>query len=85
MKEDVQLIILGVGDEKYQKFFLDAKKKYPEKLIVEIGFDEVLAHHIQAGADMFLMPSRYEPCGLSQLYSLEIWYCSGRKKYRRTG
>ncbi|HEY5534698.1 MAG TPA: glycogen synthase GlgA [Ignavibacteria bacterium] len=70
MKEDLQMIILGVGDEKYQKFFLNAKKKYPGKLIVEIGFNEELAHHIQAGADMFLMPSKYEPCGLSQLYSL---------------
>lgn len=71
MKEDIQLIVLGVGDEKYQKFFLDAMKKYPKKLIVCIAFDEVLAHHIYAGADIFLMPSRYEPCGLSQLYSLK--------------
>jgi starch synthase len=71
MKEDLQMIILGVGEEKYQKFFLNAKKKYPGKLIVEIGFNEELAHHIQAGADMLLMPSKYEPCGLSQLYALK--------------
>ena len=71
MKEDVQLIILGVGEEKYQKFFINAKKKYPNKLITVIAFDEDLAHHIYAGADMFLMPSKYEPCGLSQLYSLK--------------
>ncbi|MFA5403523.1 MAG: glycogen synthase GlgA [Ignavibacteria bacterium] len=70
MKEDVQLIILGTGDENYQKFLLNAKKKYPNKLIVQIAFDENLAHHIEAGCDMILMPSKYEPCGLTQLYSL---------------
>jgi len=70
MKENVQLIILGEGDEKYQKFLTNAKKKYAKKLIVHIGFDENLAHHIQAGCDMILMPSKYEPCGLTQLYSL---------------
>jgi starch synthase len=70
MKENIQLIILGEGEEKYQKFLLNAKKKYPKKLIVHIGFDENLAHHIQAGCDMILMPSKYEPCGLTQLYSL---------------
>lgn len=71
MKEDIQLIILGTGDENYQKFLLNAKKKYPDKLIVQIAFDENLAHHIEAGADMILMPSKYEPCGLTQLYSLK--------------
>lgn len=71
MKEDIQLIILGTGDENYQKFLLNAKKKYPNKLIVQIAFDENLAHHIEAGADMILMPSKYEPCGLTQLYSLK--------------
>ncbi len=70
MKEDIQLIILGTGDENYQKFLLNAKKKYPNKLIVQIAFDENLAHHIEAGCDMILMPSKYEPCGLTQLYSL---------------
>lgn len=70
MKEDVQLIILGTGDEKYHKFLKNAKKKYGKKLIVHVGFDEELAHHIEAGCDMFLMPSKYEPCGLNQMYSL---------------
>jgi len=70
MKEDIQLIILGTGEEEYQKFLLKAKKKYPNKLIVILEFDEDLAHHIQAGADMILAPSKYEPCGLTHLYSL---------------
>ncbi len=70
MKENIQMIILGRGEEHYQKFLLQAKKKYPEKLIVHIGYDEELAHHIEAGADIFLMPSRYEPCGYNQMYSL---------------
>lgn len=71
MKEDVQMIVLGTGDEKYQKFLLKMKKKYPKKLIVHIGFDEDLAHWIEAGSDIFLMPSKYEPCGLNQMYSLK--------------
>jgi starch synthase len=71
MKENVQMIILGTGEEKYHKFLMAAKKKYSKKLIVHIGFDEDLAHHIEAGCDMYLMPSKYEPCGLNQMYSLK--------------
>ncbi|HEX2788574.1 MAG TPA: glycogen synthase GlgA [Ignavibacteria bacterium] len=71
MKENVQMIILGTGDEKYQKLLLKMKKKYPKKLIVHVGFDEDLAHWIEAGSDIFLMPSKYEPCGLNQMYSLK--------------
>jgi len=70
MKEDVKLIILGEGEEKYQKFLKNAEKKYKGKLMVIIGFDETLAHQIEAASDMFLMPSKYEPCGLNQMYSL---------------
>jgi starch synthase len=70
MKEKIQLIILGVGEEKYHKFLKKAQKKYKDKLIVHIGFEEELAHHIEAASDMFLMPSKYEPCGLNQMYSL---------------
>jgi starch synthase len=70
MKEDIKMIILGEGEEKYHKFLMKAKKQYADKLIVQIGFDEELAHHIEAGADMLLMPSKYEPCGYNQLYSL---------------
>lgn len=70
MKENVQMIILGTGEEKYQKFLKNAEKKYKSKLAVHIGFDEELAHYIEAASDMFLMPSKYEPCGLNQMYSL---------------
>jgi starch synthase len=71
MKENVKMIILGTGEEKYQKALLQARKKYSNKLIVVIDFDENLAHHMEAGCDMILMPSKYEPCGLTQLYSLK--------------
>jgi starch synthase len=70
MKENLNLIILGLGEEKYQKSLIAAGKKYSGKLIVQIGFDEELAHYIEAGADILLMPSKYEPCGYNQLYSL---------------
>lgn len=71
MKEKVHMIILGTGEEKYHKFLKKIEKKYKSRLAVHIGFDEDLAHHIEASSDMFLMPSKYEPCGLNQMYSLK--------------
>ena len=68
---DAGLVILGAGDEKYQALFLELGKKYPESIAVRIGFDETLAHRIMAGSDMILVPSRYEPCGLTQIYGLK--------------
>lgn len=68
---DIQLVVLGSGDRHYQDYFRSAALRHAGKLAVRIGFDEALAHKIEAGADMFLMPSRYEPCGLNQLYSLK--------------
>jgi starch synthase len=70
MTLDVQLAILGTGDRRMEQRFLEAKAQYPDRIGVSVGFDEGLAHRIEAGADMLVMPSRYEPCGLSQLYSL---------------
>ncbi|MBS1258806.1 MAG: Glycogen synthase [Candidatus Scalindua arabica] len=70
MKRDLQLVILGIGDEKYHQMLKGAALRYKEKLSVNIMFDNQLAHQIEAGADIFLMPSKYEPCGLSQMYSL---------------
>lgn len=67
---DVQLVLLGTGDPSHEEHFRSSQARYPEKLGLRIGFDEGLAHRIEAGADLFLMPSRYEPCGLTQLYSL---------------
>jgi starch synthase len=65
----VQLAMLGSGDAKMQKTARDLPHAYPGKIGVEIGFSEQLSHQIEAGADMFVMPSRFEPCGLNQMYS----------------
>ena len=70
MQLDVQFVILGTGDPVIQRDLQEAMQRYPDKLSVHLTFDEALAHRIEAGADLFLMPSRYEPCGLNQLYSL---------------
>lgn len=70
MKLDLQLVVLGSGEKRYEDLLTKAMKKYKKKIGVHIGFDEALAHLIEAGADMFLMPSKYEPCGLNQMYSL---------------
>jgi starch synthase len=71
IKLDLLLVLLGQGEEKYEKQIADLGKKYKGRFGVKIGFDNVLAHKIEAGSDMFLMPSRYEPCGLNQMYSLK--------------
>jgi starch synthase len=70
LKLDVQFILLGTGDKKYEDLFQAIQKRHPQKVGVYIGFSNELAHLIEAGSDMFLMPSRYEPCGLNQMYSL---------------
>ena len=70
LKEDVMLALLGSGEPQYERFFRNLAATHPDKAAVHIGYDEVLSHRIEAGADMFLMPSLYEPCGLNQIYSL---------------
>ncbi|HEY7404038.1 MAG TPA: glycogen synthase GlgA [Candidatus Angelobacter sp.] len=65
------LVVLGSGDKEYQDMFLKLSRQFPDKLAVKIAYDNALAHKIEAGADMFLMPSRYEPSGLNQMYSLK--------------
>ncbi len=70
MRLDLQCVVLGAGDAKYEEMFRANARDNPRKLAVTIGFKPVLAQHIYAGADMFLMPSRFEPCGLGQLISL---------------
>jgi starch synthase len=67
---ELQMVVLGTGQQKYQDILQHIAERYPQKIAVKIGFDNKLAHHIEAGCDMFLMPSKYEPCGLNQLYSL---------------
>ena len=70
MKENLSLVVLGTGHREYELFFKALAESYPGSVGVKIGYDDTLAHKIEAGADMFLMPSRYEPCGLNQVYSL---------------
>jgi starch synthase len=68
---DAAWIVLGTGEPQYQDLWRGLARRWPDRVGVRIGFDEELAHLIEAGADMFLMPSRFEPCGLNQLYSLK--------------
>jgi starch synthase len=70
MRLDLQLVMLASGDPALEKFFKDAESRYPEKLRAIIDFNNTTAHRIQAGSDAFLMPSRFEPCGLTQMYAL---------------
>jgi starch synthase len=71
MKLNLQFVLLGTGEERYHHFFNDLQKRYHEKVGAAIKFDNGIAHRIYAGSDMFLMPSRFEPCGLGQLISLK--------------
>ena len=66
----VQLILLGTGDPELEKKFKEKEEKYPEDCSINIMFDNILAHQIEAASDIFLMPSAYEPCGLNQMYSM---------------
>ncbi|MEO6307687.1 MAG: glycogen synthase GlgA [Nitrospiraceae bacterium] len=70
MAMDLQLVMLGTGEPELEAKFKMLQARYPHRMGLRIGFDEGLAHRIEGGADLFVMPSRYEPCGLSQLYSL---------------
>jgi len=70
LRRDLQLVLLGSGRHDWEQAFAQASRAHPERFAANVGFDEGLAHRIEAGADMFLMPSRFEPCGLNQLYSL---------------
>lgn len=71
LQEDLQVIILGSGDDEFEEYFRQAARIYPEKLKVHTGFNEELAHKLYAAADLFLMPSLFEPCGLGQLIAMK--------------
>ena len=71
MQLGCQLIVLGTGDPKYHALLQEIKQKFPKQIGLKLGFNNPLAHRIYAGSDMFLMPSRYEPCGLGQLISFK--------------
>ena len=69
--EGMIVVALGAGDKPYEEMFQRLSKQFPNKIAVKVAYDNAIAHKIEAGADMFLMPSRYEPCGLNQIYSLK--------------
>ena len=69
--EDMIVVTLGTGDKLYEEMFQRLNKQFPNKIAIKVAYDNTIAHKIEAGADMFLMPSRYEPCGLNQIYSLK--------------
>jgi starch synthase len=71
VQEDMVLVMLGNGEEYYERLLVEMAERYSSKVRVQVKFDDVMAHKIEAGADMFLMPSRYEPGGLNQIYSLK--------------
>jgi len=70
MTRDVQFVVLGTGEPHYEQLFRELGARYPERMAAHLGFNEALAHQIYAGSDLFLMPSRYEPCGLGQMISM---------------
>ncbi|HVP41973.1 MAG TPA: glycogen synthase GlgA [Terriglobales bacterium] len=70
-REELVIVALGAGDKEYEDLFRRLNKQFPQKIAVKVAYDNTIAHKIEAGSDMFLMPSRYEPCGLNQIYSLK--------------
>ncbi|MBP7830870.1 MAG: glycogen synthase GlgA [Kiritimatiellae bacterium] len=71
MSADVGFVLLGAGQDKYQKLCLEWVSRWPGRFAARLGYDNPLSHKIEAGADIYMMPSRFEPCGLNQLYSLK--------------
>lgn len=71
MAMSLYIVALGTGDPTYEEFFRETAARNPDKFLVKVAYDNALAHQIEAGADIFLMPSRYEPCGLNQIYSMK--------------
>ena len=67
---EFNLVVLGTGEARYEKFFARLQRRFPPRVHFHAGYSDELAHWIEAASDMFLMPSRYEPCGLNQMYSL---------------
>jgi starch synthase len=71
LSQDLAMVALGAGEPRYEKLLREFARTYPAKFSVKVAYDNTLAHKIEAGSDIFLMPSRYEPCGLNQIYSLK--------------
>jgi starch synthase len=70
-REELIMVVLGSGDREYEEMFQRLNRQFPQKIAIKIAYNNELAHKIEAGSDIFLMPSRYEPCGLNQIYSLK--------------
>jgi starch synthase len=70
LNTNMQFVLLGSGSPEYERGYRDLARQFPSKIAIHFGYDETLAHRIEAGCDFFLMPSRFEPCGLNQMYSL---------------
>ncbi len=70
VREEIKLVVLGTGEPQYENLFRELAAAHPQKVAVRVAYDNGLAHRIEAGSDLFLMPSMYEPCGLNQIYSL---------------
>ena len=70
-REEMIMVVLGNGDNTHEEMFLRLAKQFPQKIAVKVAYDNAVAHKIEGGSDMFLMPSKYEPCGLNQIYSLK--------------
>ena len=82
-REEMIIVALGNGDKTYEDLFLRLSKQFPQKIAVKVAYDNEIAHKIEGGSDMFLMPSRYEPCGLNQIYSLRYGTVPDRPRHRR--
>lgn len=70
LSANLQFVLLGAGEPRFERAFVQLAARHPDKMAVRVGYDHALAHRIEAGSDFFLMPSRFEPCGLNQMYSL---------------
>jgi starch synthase len=70
LSSDLQFVLLGAGAPVFEKAYQELARRFPKQVAVKIGYDQGLAHRVEAGCDFYLMPSRFEPCGLSQIYSL---------------
>jgi starch synthase len=70
MEENVRLVVLGTGDDEYEKYLSEAEERFKGRLAAHIGFNGPLSHRVYAGSDLFLMPSLFEPCGLSQIIAM---------------
>jgi hypothetical protein len=80
---DVRLVRARQRRERFERYFQWLRDSFPQKVGVYRGYHDQLSHWIEAGSDLFLMPSRYEPCGLNQMYSLRVWHRAARAPHGR--